>query len=294
MITLDHIYLLFGVLLAGAALVLRGRPAGSTLFWGLFAAEFLLGSILPDWANGIVALVLVALAARIRFAPRASPPKRGEPRLLLLALAVPALTVLFTLTGESFLAAADRTLIAFGVAAFMALLLALAILRERPDAASVEMRRLIDSIGWAILLPQLLATLGAMFATAGVGDEVAAAVNLIAPSLGRVGLIALYGVGMALFTIALGNAYAAFPVLAAGVGIPLLVKDGGDPAVIGAIGMLCGFCGTLCTPLAANFNLVPAALLELRDRFGVIRAQAPTGAIVLLANLLLLWALAWR
>jgi uncharacterized membrane protein len=176
----------------------------------------------------------------------------------------------------------------------LALLLTLLTLREQPTAAANETRRLLDAIGWAALLPLLLATLGAMFASAGVGDEVAAAVNLIAPSLGRVGLIVLYGVGMALFTVALGNAFAAFPVLAAGVGIPLLVKDGGDPAVIGAIGMLCGFCGTLCTPLAANFNLVPAALLELRDRLGVIRAQAPTGLIVLFANLLLLWALAWR
>ncbi|GIL39286.1 5-oxoproline transporter, DUF979 family subunit [Roseiterribacter gracilis] len=291
MITLDHIYIGFGLIMAAAALSKRGW---SSLFWGLFAAELLFGTLLPDWTNGAIALVLVALAVRVRFAPRVSTPKPGRPRLLLLALAVPLLTVLFTLTGHLFLAETDRTLIAFGVAVFLSLALALLILRERPDAAPIEMRRLLDSIGWAILLPQLLATLGAMFAIAGVGDEVAAAVNLIAPSLGRIGLIVLYGAGMALFTIALGNAFAAFPILAAGVGIPLLVRDGGDPAVIGAIGMLCGFCGTLCTPLAANFNLVPVALLELRDRMGVIKAQAPTGLIVLAANLLLIWLLGWR
>lgn len=32
--------------------------------------------------------------------------------------------------------------------------------------------------------------------------------------------------------------------------------------------MLSGFCGTLMTPMAANFNIVPAALLELSDRNG--------------------------
>jgi uncharacterized membrane protein len=30
------------------------------------------------------------------------------------------------------------------------------------------------------------------------------------------------------------------------------------------------------TPMAANFNLVPAALLELRDEYGVIRRQIGT------------------
>ena len=64
---------------------------------------------------------------------------------------------------------------------------------------------------------------------------------------------------------------------------------GADPAPVAAIGMLAGFCGTLMTPMAANFNLVPAALLELKDRNGVIRAQVPTALPLLVFNLLLLW-----
>ena len=62
--------------------------------------------------------------------------------------------------------------------------------------------------------------------------------------------------------------------------------------------MLSGFCGTLMTPMAANFNMVPAALLELPDRNavlnGVIRAQAPTGLILLGVNTLLMYALVFR
>jgi hypothetical protein len=65
---------------------------------------------------------------------------------------------------------------------------------------------------------------------------------------------------MALFTILTGNAFAAFPIMASAIAVPLLLNQhGGDPAVVGAIGMLAGFCGTLMTPMAANFNLVPAA-----------------------------------
>jgi uncharacterized membrane protein len=40
--------------------------------------------------------------------------------------------------------------------------------------------------------------------------------------------------------------------------------------------MLAGFCGTLVTPMAANFNIVPTALLELKDQYGPIKAQLPT------------------
>ena len=102
--------------------------------------------------------------------------------------------------------------------------------------------------------------------------------------------VCVFALGMAGFTMIMGNAFAAFPVMAAAVGVPLLIADhGGNPAVIGAVGMLAGFCGTLMTPMAANFNLVPAALLELKDPYGVIRAQIPTALALLLANIAILY-----
>jgi len=107
--------------------------------------------------------------------------------------------------------------------------------------------------------------------------------------------VVVFALGMALFTMVMGNAFAAFPVMAAAIGVPLLIEDyGGDAAVIGAVGMLAGFCGTLLTPMAANFNLVPAALLELKDQYGVIRAQAPTALLLLGANIAILWLAAFR
>jgi len=100
---------------------------------------------------------------------------------------------------------------------------------------------------------------------------------------------------MALFTIIMGNAFAAFPVMTAGIGLPLIVKTmHGDPVVMSALGMLSGFCGTLMTPMAANFNIVPAALLELPDRNGVIKVQIPTGLLLLGANTLLMYWLVFR
>jgi uncharacterized membrane protein len=48
------------------------------------------------------------------------------------------------------------------------------------------------------------------------------------------------------------------------------------------------------TPLAANFNLVPAALLELPNRYAVIHAQIPTALSLLIVNTGLMYVLAFR
>ena len=150
------------------------------------------------------------------------------------------------------------------------MLLALAVifawLRPPPLAPLQEGRRLIDAIGWAAVLPQMLAALGRGVRRRRRRRDRSATLILAVIPEGSVFLAVLvFGLGMALFTMIMGNAFAAFPVMAAAIGVPLLIQAyGGDPAVIGAIGMLAGFCGTLMTPMAANFNLVPARLARAR------------------------------
>jgi uncharacterized membrane protein len=100
---------------------------------------------------------------------------------------------------------------------------------------------------------------------------------------------------MALFTMIMGNAFAAFAVATGGIGLPFIVqRHGGNPAIMAAIGMLSGYCGTLLTPMAANFNIVPALLLELKDRYAVIKAQAPVAVVIFIANLLLMYFCVYR
>ena len=141
----------------------------------------------------------------------------------------------------------------------------------------------------------MLASLGAVFAAAHVGEVVGGLIGAAIPAGSLIAAVLAYGLGMALFTLVMGNAFAAFPVMIGAVGMPLLIHDHhGDPAVIAALGMLAGFCGTLLTPMAANFNLVPAALLGLEDRYAVIRAQAPTALPLLGVILLLLWWCGFR
>jgi uncharacterized membrane protein len=126
-----------------------------------------------------------------------------------------------------------------------------------------------------------------------VGDAVGKLVSAYAPLDTRTLAVTAYCIGMAVFTMAMGNAFAAFPVMTAAIGLPIVVHQfGGDPARVCAIGMLAGFCGTLMTPMAANFNVVPANLLDLPDRRnalnGVIRAQAPTALVLLVVNVVLM------
>jgi uncharacterized membrane protein len=314
---LDAVYLLAGLMFAATAVINfrdRANPKRlkSTLFWGLYALTFIFGSWLPPFVIGCMA-ILMALTAGIGGLGKSSvsepdaSARRGFAerfgnRLFIPALMIPVITlvgsVLFkylTVGGQILVAPKDATLVALGAAVVCALVAAMFMLRERPWAPFTESRRLLNAVGPVAALPQLLAALGALFAVAGVGHVVAGLVARLVPVDSAFAVVAAYAVGMALFTMVMGNAFAAFPVMTAGIGLPLIVHlHGGNPAIMGAIGMLAGYCGTLMTPMAANFNAVPAALLELPDPNGVIKVQIPTALMLLVVNTLLLYFLVFR
>jgi uncharacterized membrane protein len=296
-IGLGFVYIVAGTFFAASAVLgVRDRRWANALFHALLALSLFAGDWLGDLANGILVLALVAVATsgRMRRGEAVDVPS-ANPRapLLALALVIPVAALGGTLLFKQLPVLVDpkqATLVALAVGVLLALLLCQLILRPAPLTGVRAGRRLLDEIGWAAVMPQLLASLGAVFALAGVGEVVGGLIGGAIPAGSIAGAAIAYGLGMALFTIVMGNAFAAFPIMAAAVGIPLLVQRyGGDPAPVAALGMLAGFCGTLLTPMAANFNIVPAALLELRDRYGVIRAQAATALPLLLFNILLLW-----
>ncbi|MEJ0043156.1 MAG: DUF979 domain-containing protein [Rhizomicrobium sp.] len=312
MITIEHVYLLTGAMvLVFAVLSARDRSNprrwGNAAFWGLLALSFLAGSHVSDFWNGMVVIALVAVgglglmhkgaaATSTPEARAASAVRRGN-ALFGPALIVPVLALLGTLLlkNSGWIEPKQVTLICLGLGVLIALAVCYVWLRPPLLAPAQEGRRLIDTIGWAAVLPQMLASLGAVFALAGVGGAVGHLASDWLPLGTPLAAAIAYCLGMALFTFVMGNAFAAFPVMTAAIGLPLIVhRFGGDPAIMSAIGMLAGFCGTLLTPMAANFNLVPAALLELPDRHGVIRAQAPTALILLAANTALMAGLVYR
>lgn len=323
MIGYGFLYAVAGAMFAAFALLSaadRGNPKrwGNAGFYALISLSFIAGDRLGDLGNGMLVLGLVAIAGTGLMGRGAGPTtsaeqrraeagRRGD-RLFLPALVIPVVALLGSLPflplfKESALGHAaavlvdpkQATLVALTLGVLLALAIGYAWLRPRLATPFAEGLRLMDGVGWAAILPQMLASLGAVFLLAQVGDVVGGIARLAIPDGSLIAAVAVYALGMAAFTMVMGNAFAAFPVMFAGVGMPILVRHyHGDPAVIAAIGMLAGFCGTLMTPMAANFNLVPAALLDLKDKRAVIRAQIPTALPLLAANILLLYTLGFR
>ena len=111
----------------------------------------------------------------------------------------------------------------------------------------------------------MLAALGGIFAKSGVGQVVSDLVGQVLPTEYPFVAVMAYCLGMMLFTVVMGNAFAAFAVITGGIGLPLIVQmHGGNPAIMAALGMFAGYCGTLLTPMAANFNIVPAMLFRAK------------------------------
>ena len=154
--------------------------------------------------------------------------------------------------------------------------------------------RLTDNVGVTGILPQVLAALGSVFTAAGVGDVIAGGVSAIIPAGNLFAATAVYCIAMALFTMIMGNGFAAFSVITVGIGIPFLIAQGADPVVVGALGLTAGYCGTLMTPMAANFNILPAALLETKNKYIVILSQLPVALVMLAVHIVLMYTLAFR
>jgi uncharacterized membrane protein len=316
-VTLGHFYLLVGLLLATMAVMSaldRHNPRRYTtaLFWGLYAVVYLVGERLPPFVAGLLMIAMALIAGFNGVKPgkhealpeqerRASAARLGH-KLLLPALVIPLVTIVgSTLLKDAKIGALfvldpkNLTLVSLGCGAVLALAAACALTRSTPVQGVREFRRLLDAIGWALVLPHLLAVLGLLFTETGVGKAVAHITTAYINMDSRFVAAAVFCIGMALFTIVMGNGFAAFPVVAGGVGIPVLVGVyHANPAVMAAIGMFSAYCGTLMTPMAANFNIVPAALLELPDRNAVIKAQVATALPLLVANIFLLYFLMYQ
>ena len=301
-----------GVAIVNARDATNPRRFNNTAFWGIYAVTFLVGSYLPDLATGflVIAMVLVASIRGLGQGKSESDTREGREasarhwgnKLFIPALTIPIVTVLGTIlfkrisiNGSPLVDLKQVTVISLAVATIIALTIGMIMLKPPLVAPIREARRLLDAVGWAAALPQMLAALGALFAIAGVGNVVSGIAQRWIPLDHPSAVVTTYAIGMAAFTMIMGNAFAAFPVMTAGIGLPLIVqKFGGDPTIMAAIGMLSGFCGTLMTPMAANFNIVPTALLELPDENAVIKVQIPTALLLLGANILLMNFLVFR
>ena len=296
---LDYVYLLVGIILFIFAIQSfldkeHKYRIGTGLFWLLYSVSFIFGSYLSKEINGwlVIAMAVIVLVKQLGKGNYFESPiefKKDEAVRIGNVIFVPALLVgiitfvigFFTKLGA---------LVGIGIAAIIAMCAALYITKGTLNQGFHEGRRLIDAIGWTAILSQLLAALGYLFNLAGVGKIISSAVASVVPADNVFLIVVAYCIGMVIFTMIMGNAFAAFAMITSAIGIPMLVvAHGANPAAVGAIAMLAGYCGTLMTPMAANFNIVPVALLEMHDQYGVIKAQLPIALIMLVFNILLMY-----
>lgn len=300
-LTLEHFFLVTGVFIAAVAGRIALSPShpkriGSAVFWLLLALAFVAGKALPAEAVGWMVIGMGALVATKQVAvpvfttdttQRELRAAQLGNRLLVPILLVPLVAIL-----GGFIMGSQ---VALGVGCVAGVAAALWLTKDKVSAPIQEGGRLLELLGWALILPQALAGLGGIFAKAGVGEEVAKLVAASLPVANPLVAVVAYCAGMVIFTVMMGNAFAAFPIMTLGVGLPFIVQaNGGDPAIMGAIGMLSGYCGTLITPMAANFNLVPVRLLELRSDWSVIRAQVPFAMAIWIFNVVVMYACVYR
>lgn len=252
---------------------------GTAVFWCSFGIVCGFGSWLPAKVSGVLVLImcLPPIFKKVKIGKTDNPTKEHTEqqfKKIGMKIFVPAFSVaVCSLFFALFSNMSSMVAITVGVIVAMVLLMAFDTKQNKPAVFLNDSERFLGITGPLSMLPQLLGCLGGVFTAAGVGDVIAQLVEKIVPK-GNVNIgIIVYAIGMVLFTMIMGNAFAAITVMTVGIGAPFVLAYGANPVVIGMLALTCGYCGTLLTPMAANFNILPVAILNMKDRWGAIKNQ---------------------
>ena len=298
---LEFFYILIGLLLMMTAVRTfndKTNPVryGTSLFWFLLGVIFAAGNLIPYMISGVLLTIMGALTlfkqVKVgKTAPVTEEEGEAGAKRLGSSIFVPAVVLAAVAVIISYTPLGGQ--VGIGIASFISLIVAMALTGAKPKTVLDDTDRMFQSVGTVGILPQLLAALGVIFTAAGVGDVISNAISGFIPEGSRFLGVLAYCLGMAIFTMVMGNGFAAFTVITAGIGVPFVIAQGGDPVIAGTLAMTAGFCGTLITPMAANFNALPVALLEMKDQNGVIKTQAPIAIILLAIHVVLMYYLAF-
>ena len=320
----EVIFALTGLICFSSALrglKLKVGKVGTFLFWFLLGVTFMFGKFvntagiatptpgkpIPGWVVGIIVVILGLLSAthqvKVPAFEESSQEERQENaqryRYWVFIPAIALAVFAFILTSIKFTFPDLETpvtlppALAVGGSALIALLIGALIFRPNPQKTRSDVDRLLMQVGPTSILPQLLIALGNIFTVAGVGTVIARFFANVIPANSTFIGVVMYIIGMVLFTMIMGNAFAAFQVITVGIGIPFVIHNGGDPAMVGALALTAGYCGTLMTPMAANFNVIPVSVLEIKDKYAVIKAQLPVALTMLVIHVVLMLVLAF-
>lgn len=260
---------------------------GTGVFWCALGAVLSFGRWIPPVVDGVLIVIMTipAIFKKVKIGKSEAPTAEYSEKMyekIGMKIFAPALSIgVFAVIFAMFFRDLGA-MVGIGCGIIASVIILMLFSKEnKPKVFLNDSERLLSTVGPLSMLPMLLASLGAIFTQAGVGEVIANLVGKVIPE-GNVNVgIIVFAVGMALFTIIMGNAFAAITVMTVGIGAPFVLSYGADPVLIGMLALTCGYCGTLCTPMAANFNVVPVAMLDMKDRFGVIKNQLIPAAILL-------------
>ena len=270
---------------------------GTAVFWCALGIVLAFGRWIPAMIDGILVIVMTlpAIFGKVKIGKSEAPSEKSvDQRYNAIGMKIfaPALSIgVFAILFAIFLPDLGA-IVGIGAGIIVSVILLMAFSKENtPKVFLQDSERLLSTVGPLSMLPMLLASLGAVFTAAGVGEVISEIVgNVIPKGNVNVGII-VFAIGMALFTMIMGNAFAAITVMTVGIGAPFVLQYGADPVVIGMLALTCGYCGTLCTPMAANFNIVPIAMLDMKNRFGVIKNQIIPAIILLTVQIIYMLSL---
>lgn len=270
---------------------------GTSTFWGILAVIFIFGKLIPSAIVGVLIVIIGILSAfkQVNIGSLKQLDEtfaRIKAEKLGVKIFIPSLLIAFIALIIAQFTSISGTA-AIGISAVIALIVTFIVTKASPNEFLDDSNRMLQAVGATAILPQLLASLGAVFTAAGVGDIISNIISGVIPEGNIIIGITAYCVGMAIFTMIMGNAFAAFSVITVGIGAPFVFAQGGNPIVASALAMTAGFCGTLMTPMAANFNVLPAALLETKDQNIVIKSQVKFALLLLLIHIPLMYFLAF-
>lgn len=268
---------------------------GTTLFWSILGTVFVFGSYLPGTVVGILLLVIGVLTATKQVkhgkvnAPTAAF-SAEKAKALGNKVFIPSILIAGLVICIAKFTNFNGT-VAIGIAAAITLIITLFLTKADVKTVASDSDRMLQAVGVTAILPQLLASLGTLFTAAGVGDVIANNISKFIPDGNILIGVSAYCIGMALFTMIMGNAFAAFSVITVGIGVPFVFMQGGNIVVCATLALTAGYCGTLLTPMAANFNILPVALLNIKNKNAVIKYQAYVAIPLLLVHIALMYFL---
>lgn len=274
------------------------RRIGTFFFWFLFSIILIFGTYIPAFYIGLFVIFMAILSGLEFVIPtllqdsseefKIKESKRIGYSIWIPTFSLGVFSIVFSLIpgieGVSGLA----------IGCFFAYILSFFISKSSPlQGVFYESPRMLHKIGKVCILPQILGILGFVFSESGVGYTIFNIFVSIIPMGNKFIGVLLYVLSMFIFTVLMGNAFAAFSIITVGIGVPYLLNLGANPDIVGSLGLTAGYCGTLVTPMAANFNIVPISILDIKDKYGIVKEQIPVSISLLLIHIILIYLFAF-